>query len=249
MDIIVRIIKWLVGIAVLAVGGLYLLGSRPEKPPVKDGWLTEWEAYEDETAHTAMDGGAFVTTGLRIRDPQEVCREEGDYVPGTYAISNGRFETLESGEEIYVRHADGLRRRSVWVNEGKCYFVDESGCKAHDIYAFDGYYAGPDGAWDADVPRLQEDTRAVSGKKYREEHHPAGTYLLFDMAEDGTGSLQRVPPTPGVRERFSITPFGRGTYALLSTADSLVRAHLALPPDGRTAILSQSGETCRFVLE
>ena len=250
MSIIGKIIGWLLGLAAVVVGSLLVFGSRPEKPPAGDDpWLTVWEAYEDQTARTGMDGGAFVTTGLKIRDPREVCREEGDYTPATYAIRNGRFETLESGEEIYVRHEDGLQRRSVWVKGDKCYFVDESGCKAHSIYAFDGYYAGPDGAWDAGVPRLTADTRAVNGKLYREEDNPAGAFLRFDMGEDGTGSVQRVHPSLNVVENYGITPFGRGTYALQGTADSLVRAHLALLPDGRTALLSQAGATGRYVLE
>ena len=80
-----KIIGWLLGIGAAVAGGLYLLGSRPEKPPVGDDdpWLTEYEAYEDQIAHTGMDGGAFITTGLRIRDPREVCREE-DIFPGGY---------------------------------------------------------------------------------------------------------------------------------------------------------------------
>lgn len=251
MSAIGKIIGWLLGIGAAILGGLYLLGSRPEKPPVGDDdpWLTEYEAYEDQTAHTSMDGGAFVTSGLRIRDPREICREEGAYTPETYAIRNGSFETLQSGEAIYVRHADGMQRRSVWVAEDKCFFVDESGCKAHDIFAFDGYYAGPDGTWDPSVPRLMADARAVNGRKYREERNPEGVYLQFEMAEDGSGSVRRVFPGLGFQENYASASFGRGAYALENPSDSLLRAHLVLLPDGRTAIFSQAGETCRYILE
>ena len=40
-----KIIGWLLGIGAAVVGGLYLLGSRPEKPPVGDNdpWLTEYD--------------------------------------------------------------------------------------------------------------------------------------------------------------------------------------------------------------
>lgn len=249
MSVIGKIIGWLLGIAAVVVGGLYFLGSRPDDPPGGDEpWLTEYEAYEDQIAHTGMDNGAFVTSGLKIRDPKEVCREEGDYVPSKYAISNGSFEMLESGESIYVRHSDGMQRRSVWVSEDKVYFVDESGCKAHDIYAFDGYYAGPDGAWDPDVPRLDAETRAVNGRKYREVGNPEGVYLQFDMDADGNGSMQRVYPSLDYRERYNTAPFGRGAYALELTSDPSIRAHLVLLPDGR-ALFSQAGETCRFALE
>lgn len=244
-----KIICWLLGIVVVIMIGVYLLDSRPKFPPTGDDWLTEWEAYEDQMARTGMDGGALATTGLRIRDPRDVCREEEYYMPDRYAIRNGGFKTLESGEEIYVRYADGLQRRSVWVHGDKCYFVDESGCKAHDIYAFDGFYAGADGSWDMDVPRLTDETRAVNGKRYREEKNPGDAFLQFDMADDGTGYVQRVRPAMGIWERYRITPFGRGTYALQSVTDSLIRAHLALLPDGRTALLSQAGETCRFAIQ
>lgn len=203
-----KIICWVLGIVAVIVIGVYLLDSRPKFPPAGDDWLTEWEAYEDQTAHTGMDGGALVVPGLRIRDPRDVCREEEYYIPDKYAIRNGSFKMLQSGEEIYVRYADALERRSVWVHHNnKCYFVDESGCKAHDIYAFDGFYAG----------------------------------------SDGTGYVQRV--ASGVRERYQITPFGRGTYALQSVTDSLIRAHLALLPDGHTALLSQAGDTRRYSIK
>lgn len=245
-----KIIGWLLGGAAVIVGGLYLLGSRPDDPPGKEiPWVTPQEAYEDQTARTAMDGGAFVTFGLKIRDPREVCREEGDYVPNTYAIHNGSFETLESGETIYVRHEDGLQRRSVWAASDRCYFVDESGCVAHDTYAFDGYYAGADGAWDESVPRLTADTRPTPGRKYREEGNPTGVFLLFDVMQSGDYSVIRTYPTLDYSETYRLDPFGRGTYALEKVGDTDIRAHLALLPDGRTAIFSQAGETQKFVVE
>lgn len=250
MDTLGKIIGWLLGIGVVVAGGLFWLGSRPEKPPVggDDPWLTESEAYEDQTAHTGMDGGAFVTWGLKIRDPREICQEEGEYIPSTHAIRTGSFETLESGEDIYIRHADGLQRRSVWVAEEKCYFVDESGCKAHDIYAFDGYYAGPDGSWDSSVARLTADTRPTPGRKYREEGNPTGVYLLFDSSEGGL-FVRRIYPTLDYSETYRLNPFGRGTYALEKNDDPETRAHLALLPDGHTAIFSQAGQTQKFIID
>lgn len=234
----------------ILAGSLSSCGFRTRRPPAGDDpWLTPYEAYEDQTAHTAKDGGAFVTWGLKIRDPRDLCREEDGYVPSTHAISNGSFETLESGESIYVRHEDGLQRRSTWVKTDRCYFVDESGCLARDTYAFDGYRAGADGAWDPAVPRLDADTRAANGRKYRETDNPGGAYLSFDMTQDGGGSVVRVYPGLDYRERYAISPFGRGTYALEKDGDPDIRAHLVLLPDGKTAIFSQAGQTETFTLE
>ena len=134
--------------------GCGIFGSGPKTPNPDEEWLTEYEAYEDQTAHTGMDGGAFVTTGLKIRNLSEFCWVEADYTPAKYAISNGAFETLENGEVVYVRYADGLRRSSIWVaSGGKYYYMDEKGFLARDAYAIDGFWAGSDGSWDPSIPR------------------------------------------------------------------------------------------------
>lgn len=250
------LIKWILGIigaAVLFIGGIYLYDKRRIiGPPGDDGgipWVTPDEAYENEMARTGMDGGAFVTRGLKIRDPRDICKEEEDYNPNRYALSNGGFETLQSGEKIYVRYDDGMQRRSTWVWDGKCIFVDESGCVAHDIYAFDGFWAGEDGVWDESLPRLEADTLPVSGRKYREAGNPTGQYLLFQMNEDGTGTVTRAYPSFDFSEKYDVSPFGRGTYALQSPTDEVLRAHLAILPDAQTAIMSQAGETVKYLLE
>lgn len=213
-----------------------------------DPWLTPSEAFEDQTAHTAKDGGAFVTGGLRIRDPRVISREEG-YVPGRYCINNGTFVTLESGETIYERFEDGMMRRSVWaVRERDLVYLDESGCTTHDTYAFDGYKVGPDGTWDEKVPRLGEDLRPVSGVRYTEEGNPTGTYMQFTLSADGKGKMQRVIPSLGFTETFSVDPFGFSTYALIDVDDDLSRAHLCVLPGGGTLVLSRAGEVERYVL-
>lgn len=247
-----KIIGWLLGIGVVVGGGLYLLGCKDGPGPRGDDqeWLTEQEAYEDQTAHTAKDGGAFVTWGLKIRDPRDISAEEGDYRPYTYAINNGSFQTLESGEVIYVRHADGMQRRSIWARDGgKCLFLDESGCLAHDTYAFDGFWAGNDSAWDESVPRLTADTRPTPGRNYCEDGNPEGARLFFDVTQDGQFTVRRTCPTLDYSETYRLDPFGRGTYALEKDNDPETRAHLVLLPDGKTAIFSQAGQTDRYVLD
>ena len=251
MSILGKIIGWLLGIGAVVVGGLYIIGAcGPNNPPPDDDpWLTPDEAYEDQMAHTGMDNGAFVMPGLKIRDPREVSATEG-HTPWHYALSNGAMETLQSGEIVYRRFDDGMLRRSVWVqNDGKVWFIDESGCLARDIYAFDGYYAGPDGSWVENVPRLTEDTRPVTGCKYREEGNPTGVYVQFAVLESGQYKVTRTYPTLGFSETYLLDPFGRGAYALAKEGDPETRAHLVVLPDNRTVQMSQAGETQRFIKE
>ena len=74
-------------------------------------------------------------------------------------------------------------------------------------------------------------------------------YLQFDEAEDGQFTVRRTYPTLDYSETYRLNPFGRGTYALEKVGDTDIRAHLALLPDGRTAIFSQAGETIKFVID
>ena len=246
MSIIGKIVAWLLGIGAVAAGGLYLLGSRPQNPPDHDVWLTEQEAYEDQIAHTGMDGGAFVTQGLRIRDPREVAAREG-HTPADYALTNGSFEALQSGEVIYKRHADGKERRSVWVEDDrKFYFMDESGCLARNIYAFDGYYAGPDGSWDESVPRLGTDGAPAPGKRYYKDGDREVGYILFDVRQDGRYTARVT--TLGYTEEYVLDPFGWSCYAMEKVDDAITRAHLAVPDD-RTVLFSQAGQTVKYIRE
>jgi len=245
-----KIIGWLLGLGIVVGGGIYLLGSRePDIPPGNgEPWLTEYEAYEDQTAHTGMDGGAFVVPGLRIRDPRDVSATEG-HTPAHYALNNGTFETLQSGEVVYRRLADGMLRRSVWAKDGdgRLKFVDESGCVARNIYAFDGYYAGSDGIWDESVPRLDTDTRPVPGQKYRKEDNPTEQYLEFEETQDGQFTVLRRYPSLDHSESYRLEPFGRGAYALEKKEDPEIRAYIAVLPDGKTVLFSQAGERVKFV--
>ena len=114
---------------------------------------------------------------------------------------------------------------------------------------FDGYYAGPDGSWVENVPRLTEDTRPVTGCKYREEGNPTGLYVQFAELEDGRYKVTRTYPTLGFSETYLLDPFGRGAYALAKEGDPETRAHLVVLPDNKTVQMSQAGETQRFIKE
>lgn len=252
MKILGKVVGWLLGIGILVGVGLYLVGSCGPKTPPDGGdlWLTEYEAYEDQTAHTGMDGGAFVVPGLRIRDPRDINAKEDGYTPAKYALTNGQFEQLESGETVYRRLADGVLRRSTWIwDDGKILLMDESGCLAHETYAFDGFYAGPDACWDESVTRLMEATLPATGRKYREAVNPSGTHVQFSVSEDGVYTLRRTIPSAKFIEDYRLDPFGRGVYALEKEGDPEVRAQLAVLPDGATVIFSQAGQTDKYILE
>ena len=143
----------MIGLSVLTACGVW----HPKPPVEHDPWLTPDEAYEDQTAHTGMDGGAFVTMGLKIRDPDSLAALEG-YTPNTYVLSNGGFDTLPDGHIVYRRYDDGLLRCRVWAlgprPEYKLFYFDEQGFLAPDTIAFDGYSTAADGSWDETKPRV-----------------------------------------------------------------------------------------------
>ena len=144
---------------ILPIIGLVLLtacGLWHPKPPVdNDPWLTPDEAYEDQMAHTGMDGGAFVTWGLKIRNPDSRAAPP-DYTPNTYILTNGGVDTLPDGPSVYRRYDDGMLRCRVWalVPENKLYYFDAQGFLAPDTLAFDGFSTAADGSWDQTKPRV-----------------------------------------------------------------------------------------------
>ncbi|MBR0176434.1 MAG: hypothetical protein IJQ11_03295 [Bacteroidales bacterium] len=141
----------MIGLGLLTACGLW----HPKPPVDNDPWLTPDEAYEDETARTGMDGGAFVTRGLKIRNPDSLAALEG-YTPNTYVLSNGIFDTLPDGHVVYRRIADDLLRCRVWAlgPQDKLYYFDAQGFLAPDTIAFDGYSTAADGSWDETKPRV-----------------------------------------------------------------------------------------------
>ena len=141
---------------IIALGLLTACGLWHPKPPVdNDPWLTPDEAYEDQMAHTGMDGGAFVTWGLKIRNPDSLAATP-DYTPNTYILTNGGFDTLPDGHIVYRRYDDGMLRCRVWAlgPENKLYYFDAHGFLAPDTLAFDGFSTAADGSWDQTKPRV-----------------------------------------------------------------------------------------------
>lgn len=144
---------------IISLGLLTACGLFHPKPPVDDdSWRTPDEAYEDQTAHTGMDGGAFVTWGLKIRNPDSLAAT-ADYTPATYILNNGVFDTLPDGHVVYRRLEDDLLRCRVWAlgPENKLFYFDEQGYLAPDTIAFDGYSTAADGSWDETKPRVKRD--------------------------------------------------------------------------------------------
>ncbi len=141
---------------VIGLGLLTSCGLWQPKPPVDgDPWLTPDEAYEDQMAHTGMDGGAFVTMGLKIRNPDSLAATPG-YTPATYVLHNGVFDTLSDGHVVYRRIDDDLMRCRVWAlgPQDKLYYFNEQGFLSPDTIAFDGFSTAADGSWDETKPRV-----------------------------------------------------------------------------------------------
>ena len=86
---------------------------------------------------------------------EAVSSTDPSYTPARYAITagsdKGKWETLQSGEIVYI-YPSGTYAHSRWIKDGdKYYYVDVSGCRMKNNYAHDGFYAGIDGSWDKKV--------------------------------------------------------------------------------------------------
>ena len=90
----------MIGLSLLTACGLW----QPKPPVGDDQWLTPDEAYEDQTAHTGMDGGAFVTMGLKIRDPDSLAARIrlGNTEACFYLFLRAYYSASEDRTRIYM---------------------------------------------------------------------------------------------------------------------------------------------------
>ena len=183
---------------------------------------------------------------------EAVSSTDPSYTPARYAITagsdKGKWETLQSGETVYI-YPSGTYAHSIWIKDGgKFYYVDASGCLMKDNYAHDGFYAGADGAWNKDVKCI--DVNKLPGKSYTDRNTQKWN---FDVKEhsDGTitGTAQHIyRGTINLTENYVVKAFGHSAYSLTKKDDEFVRCHVVVLDNGHTILVSSVGATNKFIL-
>ena len=197
-----------------------------------------------EDAHKAPFGLSF-EEGEDSQQPNT----DPNYTPERYAIKvgdhGGQFETLESGEEAYT-FPSGEYARSQWVKDGdKLYYVDVSGCKMKDNYAFDGFYAGSDGSWDESVKRINRNVLPANGKPYVDD---GGKSWVFLLTTDDDGTIHgkahlAYPKDYDFQADYMVKSFGSSAYSLFNVKDEFDCWHAVVLDGGRTLRISGAGVT------
>ena len=183
---------------------------------------------------------------------EAVSSTDPSYTPARYAITagsdKGKWETLQSGETVYI-YPSGTYAHSIWIKDGgKYYYVDASGCLMKDNYAHDGFYAGADGAWNKEVKCI--DVNKLPGKSYTDRNTQKWN---FDVKEhsDGTitGTAQHIyRGTINLTENYVVKAFGHSAYSLTKKDDEFVRCHVVVLDNGHTILVSSVGATNKFIL-
>jgi hypothetical protein len=181
-----------------------------------------------------------------------VSSTDPSYTPARYAITagsdKGKWETLQSGEIVYI-YPSGTYAHSRWIKDGdKYYYVDVSGCRMKYNYAHDGFYAGSDGSWDKTVKCIDKNVLPRNGKDYLDisaqkwvfqmQTHPDGTISGTARHTYGEGV--------GVVEDCIVKSFGHSAYSIYNKKNEFVSYHMVVLDDGRTLRVSAAGETDVF---
>lgn len=183
---------------------------------------------------------------------EAVSSTDPSYTPARYAITagsdKGKWETLQSGETVYI-YPSGTYAHSIWIKDGgKFYYVDASGCRMKNNYAHDGFYAGQDGAWDNSVKCI--DVNKLPGKLYTDRDSQR---WIFDVKEHSNGTITGTAQhiyrgTINLTENYVVKSFGHSAYSLTKKDDEFVRCHVVVLDNGHTILVSSAGATDKFIL-
>jgi len=183
---------------------------------------------------------------------EAVSSTDPSYTPARYAITagsdKGKWETLQSGETVYI-YPSGTYAHSIWIKDGgKFYYVDASGCLMKDNYAHDGFYAGADGAWNKEVKCI--DVNKLPGKLYTDRDSQR---WIFDVKEHSNGTITGTAQhiyhgTINLTENYVVKSFGHSAYSLTKKDDEFVRCHVVVLDNGHTILVSSAGATDKFIL-
>lgn len=183
---------------------------------------------------------------------EAVSSTDPSYTPARYAITagsdKGKWETLQSGEIVYI-YPSGTYAHSRWIKDGdKYYYVDVSGCRMKNNYAHDGFYAGIDGSWDKKVKCIDKNVLPPNGKEYLDI---SAQKWVFQMQTHSDGTINGTARHTygegvGVVEDCIVKSFGHSAYSIYNKKNEFVSYHMVVLDDGRTIRVSAAGETDVF---
>ncbi len=169
---------------------------------------------------------------------------ENSYLPSAYAVSGGKWFTLQSGERIYEL-ADGTSTRNVWVEDGgQYYYIDFSGCLMKGGCTADGFTVDQDGRWIEDIPMRTDDPEPLDTVRYGTD--PWWTFELIRYADNSHYCIATRSYSFGHQETFDVTPLGHGCYLLEDMDDPEMALQMSVAPDRNSITVSGLGETGEF---
>lgn len=160
----------------------------------------------------------------------------GDILPLEVGDFGGKWESLESGETVFV-FSDGNFAKSTWIQDGNTlYYVDATGCLMKENYSHDGYYVDENGTLDKSVKRLEKNVQPRDGKTYR--CNDCDKTMVFQLSAN-TARMTYY----GITANYNVIPLGRGAYILHNVSDEYDHYHVIALDEGNTLRISAAGET------
>lgn len=155
----------------------------------KEGY-TEQEDSSTDTVNTAM-------IGRKAKEIAENKSDSSDNSRNQKAESNQEIPTVTGGKwkqvaATWLYEKDKEIVKNSWIEtDGVYYYVDEDGYMLEDAYTPDGYYVGPDGAYDPKDPKNKgvSGNSSESSRSSDDEEFLPSTFAKKakkDILQDGT---------------------------------------------------------------